>query len=306
MTPTRLPARPRALIAHKTTQLELFESDSDREAIHLLERLSSDQDLGLRDLRESADSHRESLERVVETLDRRGWDLTIRHRAEVEDVSRFDIIVSLGGDGTVLDLSHRIKDNTPLLAINSDPVSSVGYFCACSADTLEETLDDMEAGRLRVFRLSRINLFLDGEELAAPVLNDLLIADENPAMTCKYVLGVGEHREVQRSSGIWISTPAGSTAAVRSAGGFVLPLESRLLQYLVREPFPPMNGRYRLLRGVQHFEEELTVQSLMRTGRIYVDGPWASFPFQIGQTLRIVADATPLALVGINEALRLT
>ena len=55
-----------------------------------------------------------------------------------------------------------------------------------------------------------------------------------PAAMTSYTLDIGSVSEPQRSSGLWIATAAGSTAAIRAAGGCILPLRSRKLQYLVR------------------------------------------------------------------------
>jgi hypothetical protein len=148
-----------------------------------------------------------------------------------------------------------------------------------------------------------MSLSLDGEPLGTPCLNDVLVANENPCMMSRYVLRAGSRAEKQSSSGIWISTPAGSTAGIRSAGGTVMPLEGSLLQYLVREPYTPRTVRYELLRGVRHLREGLSVQSLMQGGQLYVDGPWLKVPFGLGACLDI-EEGPPLCVLGMDPSLR--
>lgn len=120
-----------------------------------------------------------------------------------------------------------------------------------------------------------------------PCMNDLLVTNSNPAMMSRYVITSGERSETHASSGVWISTPAGSTAGIRSAGGTVMPLQGALMQYLVREPYTTGLARYPLLRGVRHLSEGLAIRSLMDDGRVYVDGPYISIPFPLGSTLAL-------------------
>ena len=66
----------------------------------------------------------------------------------------------------------------------------------------------------------------------------MLFCHDCPASTTRYLLTFDGRTEDQISSGIWISTAAGSTSVIRSAGGKEMPPRSRRLQFAVREPFP--------------------------------------------------------------------
>src|SRR5258706_15485788 len=113
-----------------------------------------------------------------------------------------------------------------------------------------------------------------------------------------YTLHLGHVSEPQRSSGLWIATAAGSTAAIRSAGGRMLPLRSRKLQYLVREPYNGGRDHYRLRRGVIGAETSLEVISKTRRGRLFVDGPHLRFSLGLGDVLTVTTAATPLRVLG--------
>ena len=132
---------------------------------------------------------------------------------------------------------------------------------------------------------------------------DLLVTNQNPAMMSRYVLSAGQRLETHASSGMWISTPAGSTAGIRSAGGTVMPLEGSLIQYLVREPYTAGPARYPLLKGVRELEEGLMLRSLMEGGVVYVDGPYIQIPFQLGAELRLIRGPS-LRVVGLDPARR--
>src|SRR6185436_3893799 len=105
-------------------------------------------------------------------------------------------------------------------------------------------------GKLRPSLLSRMRVSLNGKTLHARVLNEALFCHASPAATSRYILGLNRKgkatgKEDQRSSGIWIGPAAGSTAAQRSSGGKILPLTSKHIQYVVREPYTPAGGHFR-------------------------------------------------------------
>jgi NAD+ kinase len=291
---------PRVLVASKETRLTLYQGEA--EALARLE--ASDQE-SLSRMEASHQEHFQSLGQVEAELTRRGWPYALRLHTQVEDTSGFDLVLTVGGDGTVLNLSHKILSETPLLGVNSSPSYSVGYFCGCDAAHLRATLDGIEARKVPLFSLCRLWVLINGARCPVPVLNDLLITDVNPAATSRYVLQLpGALGERQRSSGVWISTSAGSTAAIRSAGGSVLPLRARLVQYLIREPYLPKERRYHHLRGVQELEEPILITSLMDDARVYLDGPHNSWPLALGDVIEVRGDAPPLLIYGLEEARR--
>lgn len=254
----------------------------------------------LEDLRRAHEIHRSGVDAVLDHLEREGISFASGYRSEVDDPASFDLVVTVGGDGTVLDLSHRVRD-VPILAVNSHPDSSVGYFCAGTADRFPDLLTRARDGRLSNFQLMRFRLEIDGAPTGPPVLNDVLIGHANPAAVSRYEIKVGDRpAEMQASSGIWLSTPAGSTAAIRSAGGYVLPLGCRCIQYLVREPYPIRDRPYRHRTGIHPVDENLEIRSRMQNGRIFVDGPHITNEFEFGRVLRLDADAPDLSVLGLE------
>lgn len=288
------------LVAHKRSTLERYRASNDSRLQELVDR----GELEIDSLRASHDRHYESLDAVTAELRRQNIDFDLLYRGDVEDTRGYDLVLAVGGDGTVLDLSHKVHDQ-PLLAVNSDPGLSVGYFCAGTAEEFPELLRKTVESTWEPTRLCRFGVVLDGRRVGSPVLNDVLVCHENPAAVSRYVLRVGEAEdEAQKSSGIWVSTAAGSTAAIRSAGGYVLPLDSRKIQYLVREPCPPTVGFYRHIKGIRDPSQRFEVVSKMPEGRIYLDGPHVGFPFPVGCTLTFDVDVPNLAIFGVADKLR--
>ncbi len=292
---------PRILVAYKKSRYQqLVVEQSDPTITDLLAR----EHISVRSLEKSHRSHCRSLDELVDHLEKLGMDYEMAYRGDVAETDGPDLIVAVGGDGTVLDLSHRIE-STPLMAINSNPESSVGYFSAGTAYDFPRLLEAIVEGKCDPVSLRRFYTCIDGERRGPPVLNDILISHENPAAVSYYFIKIGAHpAEAQKSSGVWIATPAGSTAAIRSAGGLVLPFDSDNLQYLVREPFPPRQGGYRFLKGIQPFGERFEIISRMRQGLVFVDGPHLQFDFPIGSSLKIDPGAPLLSIYGLQQQRR--
>ncbi len=288
------------LVAYKKSRLQNFQDDDDSQ----VQRLLDEGNAAVAKLNASHERHQRSLESVCDTIEELGVEYACLHRAEVESVEGYDLVVAVGGDGTVLDLSHRIE-STPLLAINSDPERSYGYFCAGSSNEFAALLEMAFGDEPDITKLMRFYIALNGERFGYPILNDVLVCHENPAAVTSVIMQVGDAApEHQKSSGIWISTPAGSTAAIRSAGGYVMGLDSTDFQYLVREPCPPTLGTYRLLKGIHHTKETFNIMSKMSNGRVYLDGPHVSVDFKIGDVFSIDANAPSLNLLGLASKVR--
>lgn len=288
------------LVIHKKSryqQLVLEREDED------VERLLAQRDVSVARLERSHEAHTRSLEHICEVLEARGQDFEVRARGEAESPDHYDLVITVGGDGTVLDLSHQVSW-TPVLAINSDPEASVGYFCAGTADDFEGLLEKTLTHQWQPTKLCRFAVRINDDERTPPALNEVLVCHANPAAVSSYLLRVDGHEEAQRSSGIWIATPAGSTAAIRSAGGLVLPINSHNFQFLVREPYPPKSGSYRQVKGIRPFGTEVELVSKMEDGRIYIDGPHISYPFTIGDRIRLDFSAPPLLAFGLDDQRR--
>jgi NAD+ kinase len=211
----------------------------------------------------------------------------------------YGLVVTVGGDGTILDASHRIK-NIPLLGVNSDPMRSVARFSGCNLDSFPGVLEGFLSGHLKPIPVPRLEFSVNGRKYPWPVLNDLLVTTLSPAGTSRYTLKVGNWIEEQMSSGVWISTPAGSTAANLSAGGKILPATQRCFQYVVREAYLPKFGRRSLIKGILGPKAVLDMVSFMRDGQIFMDGANNLLPFVLGDHLEVKLSPHPLPILGFN------
>ncbi len=153
----------------------------------------------------------------------------------------FAAILCVGGDGTILSAGQHIKDSIPLVGIKSSS-TSVGFLCAYNKQNLPSCIDRLRNDRLKCTQVERLSAEVTFVRDVAtyttpPVLNDFLFTNLNPAAVTQYRLVIGHLSEEQRSSGIWMATPAGSTAAIAAAGGKRCTLDSKTFQYTVRERY---------------------------------------------------------------------
>lgn len=293
-------ARPRVLVVYKKSAFQT--NVKERKNEHIAELLRREDESVAR-MREAHDAHVGTLEEARVALDELGVASTFRFRGDEGLVEEFDLLVTVGGDGTLLWASRWVGASTPVVAINSAPGDSVGHFCAGAKGDVKSTLAAAIAGELRVSRLTRMQVHIDGELASKRVLNDALFSHVCPAATSRYIL---THRaadgsrvtEEHKSSGIWVGPAAGSTAAQLSAGGRVLPAQSRRLQYVVREPYLPPESSYALVRGLVEPDGSLEALSKMREARVYLDGPHQYRDVRWGSRVRFSRSDEPLHLLG--------
>ena len=289
--------RPRVLVVYKKSTYQRY-AGRDQERF---QELIENGDISVAGLLHEHEVHQETLRRAKEALRDLGARAVLRYRPEPMPEEPWDLIVTLGGDGTLLWASHLAGAGTPMLAINSAPDTSVGYFCSGDDHDVDEVLAAALAGRLKSHRLHRMRVELDDRIISTRVLNDALYCHESPAATSRYVLEYGGDQERQMSSGVWVGPAAGSTAAIRSAGGKVLPSGSQKIQFAVREPYRGVDNKYHLVKGLLGRGDDLKITSRMTKGRIFLDGTQKVHSVSIGQQIRLSLSDEPLILLGLRR-----
>lgn len=286
---------PRVLVVSKRTLVEQAAADPAMARVRRLIRAGHP---AARGLRLAHEEHARTLALALRLLARRGLRAELTYDVAGAAAARFDVVMTVGGDGTVLAASHHLAA-TPLLGVNSAPSSSAGFLTTCAAAGLGETIERLCAGRLGRAVLARLAVLLDGTVVHDRALNDVLFTAVCPAATARYYLRAGRGRpEEQLSSGIWVATAAGSTAAIRAAGGRVLPPRSRRIQYLVREPFPRGGRRCRHARGIVGPGESIGILNRVQPSLLYIDGPHRRVEVAPGQAVEVRLSPTPLVLLG--------
>jgi len=287
------------LVVYKRSAYQRY-SEDERDPRIL--RLISQDHFTVQELRRRHQSQREALDRVATALEHFGVNNRFVQRADVRDTHGHDLVLSVGGDGTFLDTSHHVRD-TPMLGVSSSPTGNLGLFCGATARTVRTVLGDLLDGKLEPVVLNRMGLNLNGHAIVEPVLSEALICSQIPASPSRYVLEVGRRREHQKGAGLFIGPAAGSAGAIRVAGGEVLPLDSKKIQFLVREPFVDPGSQLALGQGVVA-SGTLRVHSVMHDGTIYIDGPRVRYRFAFGDELQVILEFLPLTAYGVVRQAR--
>jgi NAD+ kinase len=265
-----------------------------------MRRLLEEGDRTVETLKRTHHDHVLTIQTVRAALGLLGVRASFRYLLSRPNASGYDLVVTLGGDGTLLWASHSVGPETPMLAINTAPKSSVGYFCAADASDLGDVLRDAIAGRLKATTLTRMRVVVDGEVASERVLNDVLFSAASPAATTRCIVSFRGREENQKSSGVWVGPAAGSTAAQRSAGGKVLPIASQRIQYVVREPYVDRDRKYRLVQGTFGPREFLEIRSKTADGCMWIDGPHREHKAPWGSVIRLSSSDEPLSILGLR------
>jgi NAD+ kinase len=145
--------------------------------------------------------------------------------ARREDLpGQVDILVVLGGDGTLLSMARTVGDlGVPILGVN---LGGLGFLTATTLDEMIRAVDAMLAGGMtieeRMMLAARVRR--RGEWLAEHIaLNDAVILKSAMSRIINLSVSVdGRYATAYRADGLIISTPTGSTAYSLSAGGPIL------------------------------------------------------------------------------------
>lgn len=245
--------------------------------------------------------NRQTILDVFTHLSKRRVTFDILWRGNLARRYRYDLIVVVGGDGTFFAAAHHVRE-TPMLGINSDPSTSLALFSCCGRSDFREKLDRALDGKLPGVRLNRMEVSLNGRALPTLPFNDVLFAHRSPAAMTRYLIDVDGRPEPQRGSGVWVSTAAGSTAGIRAAGGVRMPIASRELQYLVREPYTWPNPRYRLARGFA--KKRIAFAVHMTDAAIWIDGSRTRVDLSLGDRVVLATGACPLTVLGYDDRRR--
>ncbi len=214
----------------------------------------------------------------------------------------YDLVITVGGDGTFLSASAQVRDEL-MLGVNSNNSISVGRFCTATPNDFRQIMEAAVRGTSPIRLLHRMELWMNGRFTGFRALNDLLVCHSNPPAMSHYTVTVGSRTEDQHSSGVWVATAAGSTGAIQSAGGRPLPLLSRQLKYQPRELYVKHGRAYRLRGGAVKSGASLIFHSKMEDGRVYIDGTREQLNFCHGDVLEVRVSSYPVRAIDFEKRL---
>ena len=134
-------------------------------------------------------------------------------------VEKVDLIIVFGGDGTLLNSARQYLDSQiPILGVN---MGNVGFLTDLSVDNFETTITDILSGNYKIEERNLVSAKFDENHLYG--LNEVVIHSGAYAQLMRYRLSVNNKVVYeQRSDGLIVATPTGSTAYSLSAGGPII------------------------------------------------------------------------------------
>lgn len=201
--------------------------------------------------------------------------------------SEQELVIVIGQDGLVANTAKYVN-NQPIVAVNPNPVSYTGVLLPYSPATFKNALNSVLANTYKVKTVTMAEAVMnDGQRLLA--FNDFFIGASSH-VSARYKLSFKEETETQSSSGIIVSTGAGSTGWLSSVFNMTHNVNQYFrpgkkhrqlsmdwgaahLLFVVREPYASVNTQVSLGFGRIDRNEHLQIESHMAgNGVIFSDG----------------------------------
>ena len=270
--------------------------------------------------------HDKALAAVRDALDElvrdRGTAISYKARETVsrEDFVGRDLVIILGGDGTLTSIAHSIDSDTPVMGVNSHPQDddedgSYGFYMGSDTKHFAEDVRSALDGTGIVNVLPRLQAEIvttSGKTvLSDPALNDLIIANTHQYQPSIYKLergaegGHGNIDTVQRSSGCLFSTFLGQGAWFRhvvNIEGATFPMDEVNERYLFASRDLPRaeradDGSYWAWTG-----QPTVMTSDMHRGYIVSDG-WDETHFTRGARVTVNLSGPTLQLLTFRRTI---
>jgi NAD+ kinase len=199
------------------------------------------------------------------------WPLTYQTFTTHLDLkSGFDLMISLGGDGTFLKAVSFIRDSgVPILGINT---GRLGFLSNLSKSQIAQTLQRFNDGQYEFQKRSLLRVQTDNDLFADEnfALNELTLQKKDTSSMIKVQAYLGDKfLNTYWADGLIVATPTGSTAYSLSCGG---PIITPGCQVHILTPIAPHNLNVRPVVVPDHMPISLQVEGRDRTYLLSLDG----------------------------------
>ena len=165
-------------------------------------------------------------------------DLEATRMPEADLVSHADLVIAIGGDGTMLYVGQlAVRGGAPLLGINR---GRLGFLADIRLEEMIDSVDHVLAGNYQTDQRLLLDTSLvrpDGETVSAFAVNDVVLQRREAGRMLDFVTRIGEqYVNTHAGDGLIVATPTGSTAYALSCGG---PIIEPQLDAIVVVPVAP-------------------------------------------------------------------
>ena len=146
---------------------------------------------------------------------------TCRERSREDLPSACDIVLSFGGDGTLLNSLREVgAAETPILGVN---IGRLGFLTGVEVDSVRDAISEMERGDYRVEARSMLEARIDGDRKTMYAANEFLVTRADSTQMIALDVEVdGVYLNRYWADGLLVATATGSTAYSLSVGGPII------------------------------------------------------------------------------------
>jgi len=209
-------------------------------------------------------------------------------------VREADLVVVLGGDGTLLALARRTRSEVPILGVN---LGELGFLTEVVEREAMPMLARVITGRYELDRRMTLAATLErrGRVLKRfRALNDVVVTNGARARIVQFAVSVDDlPLATYRADGVIVATPTGSTAYSLSVGG---PVVEPTVQALLLSPISPHTLSNRPVVLPPDAVVRLTIASREQDALLTIDGQEGT-PLAGGDVVRVRRGRPPVSLV---------
>jgi NAD+ kinase len=183
---------------------------------------------------------------------------------------KVDVVVSLGGDGTILQTAGTVGDlGKPILGVN---LGKLGFLAELNLNELKNSIDELFRGKFNLEERTVLEATFEenGQTAKMFALNDIVVDKAGSSRMIDLETYVdSEYLITYRGDGIVISTPTGSTGYCLSTGGPIIAPESRVIAI---SPISPHTLSARPVIVPDTCQIRVVARSTMKNVMIIADG----------------------------------
>lgn len=211
----------------------------------------------------------------------------------------YDLVVVLGGDGTLLSVARTLTSEVPLLGVN---LGNLGFLTEIHRGELYSAMVRVLEGSFKTEQRTLFDVAVERASGGTPgqfrVLNDAVITKSALARIIDLTLRVGDHLIARfRADGLIVSTPTGSTAYNLSAGG---PILYPLLPVAVLTPICPHALALRPIVVPDDVPIEVRLETQREEVFLTLDGQEGT-SLGFGDTVRVTRSAARVLLARVSS-----